>query len=508
MAEANTAESMTPFRRLLVMVPTLLSTTLFVLNQTNVVVALPHMQGSFSATRDQITWVLTSYLVAMAIMTAAAGWFSTRFGRKRVFLISLAGFGVTSFLCAYAPSLEIAVALRLLQGLFGGPIMPITQAIMLDIYPRERSGTALGIWGIGITIGPVLGPIIGGVLTDDYGWPWLFFFNVPFAAIAFLGVFLFVPKPKAETGRSLDWIGFGALSVAIVGIQLVLNRGQSLDWYDSTEVILETAMAALALYILVVRTVTAPGGFLSPRMFMDKNFVLGLIFIFFWGMAVHSPLVILSLRLQSVDELPVSFVGLLMSPRGLGGILAMLLVGRMLARFNPKALAVFGFVMIAFSSWIMQGWAMHANLREVAVAGFLMGTGVALAYVSLTVMAMATLPAKIRVEGVSLYSLMLNMGSGMGIAIAVIVLSQNIQIHHEILSANVSKFSQMFRDHLLPHAWSFGSKSGLTAVEKEVLAQASALAFNQTFRLMAFNAVAIIPFVYLLRRPPRAGRKV
>ncbi|MFN0044685.1 MAG: hypothetical protein ACKVSF_15915, partial [Alphaproteobacteria bacterium] len=187
---------------------------------------------------------------------------------------------------------------------------------------------------------------------------------------------------------------------------------------------------------------------------------------------------------------------------------SMMLVGLMLARFNPKVLAAFGFVMIAFSSWIMQGWAMHANLREVAVAGFFMGTGVAMAYVSLTVMAMATLPAAIRVEGVSLYSLMLNMGSGMGIAIAVIVLSQNIQMNHEILAANVSKFSQMFRDHLLPHAWDFGSKSGLTTVDKEVMVQASALAFNQTFRLMAFNAAAIIPFLYLLSRPPRAGRKV
>ena len=493
--------------RLLAMAPTLLATTLFVMNQTNVVVSLPHMQGTFSATRDQIAWIITSYLVSMTIMTAAAGWFSTRFGRKRVFLLCLAGFGVSSFLCAYAPSLEVAVLLRRIQGITGGPIMPITQAIMLDSYPREKSGTALGIWGIGITIGPVLGPIIGGVLTEDYGWPWVFFFNVPVAAIAFLGVLFFVPEVRRDRSRSLDWTGFIAISVAILCVQLVLNRGQRLDWYDSTEIIVETAIAVLALYVLVVHTATAKKPFLEPRMFHDRNFVLGIVFIFCWGLSVHAPLVILSLRLQSVDALPVWFVGVLMSPRGLGGILAMTLAGRLNAVLNPKILAAFGFFLIAAAGWMMQSWSHTADLWEVGIAGFLMGVGVAQAYVSLTVMAMATVPPQIRVDAVSLYSLFLNMGSGMGIAIAIVALSQFIQISHEQLAENVTKFSDLFRDHLLPHLWDFGSQSGLMAVDRVVQIQANTLAFNRTFFLMSLNAVAVIPFLFLLTRPKKQPPK-
>jgi MFS transporter, DHA2 family, multidrug resistance protein len=498
--------AMTPFRRLLIILPVLMSTTLFVLNQTNVVVALPHMQGAFSATRDQIAWVLTSYIVTTTIVTASTGWFAARFGRKTIFLLSVGFFGLSSVLCANATSLETEVAFRMLQGIAGGPLMPVTQAIMLDIYPRERHGTALGIWGIGITIGPVLGPIVGGFITEDYGWPWVFYFNVPFSALAFLGVLLFVPSSRADKERKLDWFGFAALSVAITAIQLILNRGELEDWYASTEIIVETAVAGIALYMLAVHTLTARHSFLVPEMFKDRNLVFGLIFIFCWAIAAQAPLVMLSLRLQAVDGFPVYMVGLLMAPRGFGGILSMSLAGRALRLFNPKLVSAFGFICIATGSWLMQSWPANVDMWEVGVAGFIMGMGTAQAYVALTTMALASTPVRLRPDAVSLYSVVLNMGSGIGIAICVIVLSQAIQANHEILASHVTLFGDSFREHLLPHAWNLESKKGLTAIDREVVNQATALAFNRTFQVTMFLALLMIPCLNLLTRPKQTAK--
>lgn len=499
-AAQTAAPTITPFRRALIMAPVLISTTLFVLNQTNIVVALPHMQGTFSATQDQIAWVITSYIVAMTIMTASAGWLSNRFGRKTVFVWSVAGFGLASLLCANAPTLETEVMFRLLQGFAGGPILPVTQAIMLDAYPKEKAGTALGIWGIGITIGPVLGPIVGGYITDEYSWPWVFYFNVPLAAALVAGIILFVPAIDRGAPRPFDWAGFAALAIALTAFQVVLARGELHDWFDSTEIIIETAVAVFALYLLVIHTMTAKHPFLDPRIFKDRNVVLGLLFIFSWAMTVNAPLVLLSLRLQTVDGMPVSLVGLLMSPRGLGGILAMSLVGRVLARVNPKLVIVFGFCMIATAAWIMSNWPPNASTWEVSLAGFILGVGVACAYVSLTVIAFSTIATTLRTEAVSFYSLTLNMGSGVGIAVAVIIVTQGIQTNHEILSHNITMYSDLLRSHTLPRYWNYAVRKGLGAVDREVGLQAATIAFNYAFHVITMLAIAIIPFVAFLHR--------
>jgi DHA2 family multidrug resistance protein len=506
-ATATTAAPIaSPAQRALIMAPVLLSTTLFVLNQTNVVVALPHMQGTFSATRDQIAWVITSYLVAMTIMTASAGWFGNRFGRKRVYLASVALFGLASLLCGSAPSIEVEVAFRLLQGIAGGPILPLSQAIILDAYPRERHGAALALWGVGVTLGPVLGPIIGGVITEEYSWPWVFYFNVPFSLVVFLGIWVFVPKgPKVES-RSFDWSGFLALSIALGGFQLVLNRGQRLDWFDSTEIIIETAIAALFLYLLVIHTLTARQSFLNPAIFRDKNVLLGFFFIFGWAITSQTPLFLLSLRLQGVDGLPVATAGFLMSPRGLGGVLSMILVGRLVAYFNPKLLILVGLSSVALGSWIMAKWPIEADLWEVGYAGFIHGFGTAFTYVALTVIAFSTLAPHLRNEAVSLYSLCLNMGTGVGVASAVIVLAQGVQVNHEVLSSNISYFHSLFQDHLLPQAWSFSHMKGLGAVDRVVLQQATAIAFNDAFHLIMIVALSMIPFIVLLTAPKRSRK--
>lgn len=496
----------TPFQRALIMAPVLLSTTLFVLNQTNVVVALPHMQGTFSATRDQIAWVITSYLVAMTIMTASAGWFGNRFGRKRVYLIAIALFGLSSLLCAWAPSIEVEVAFRILQGVAGGPIMPLSQAVILDAYPKERHGSALALWGVGVTLGPVLGPIVGGVITEEYSWPWVFYFNVPFSLVVFLGIWAFVPSGPTVASRRFDWYGFVALSVSLAAFQLVLNRGERLDWFDSTEIVLEAAISALFLYLLVIHTLTARHSFLNPAIFRDRNVLLGLVFIFGWAITSQTPLFLLSLRLQGVDGLPVETAGLLMSPRGLGGVLSMILVGQLIARFNPKILIFIGLSSIAAGSWIMASWPLDADLWQVGYAGFIHGFGTAFTYVALTVIAFATLAPHLRNEAVSLYSLCLNIGTGVGIASAVIVLADGVQVSHEVLAANITYFHDLFRDHLLPQAWSFSHMKGLGAVERVILHQATAIAFNNAFHLIMIVALSMIPFIALLTTPKRSKK--
>ena len=500
------AIAISPSRRVLLLVPLLLSTTLGMINQTNVVVALPHMQGTFSATREQIAWVLTSYLVTVTILTASTGWIGARFGRKQVYMAALAGFGVTSALCANAPTLEAEVLFRLLQGVAAGPIFPVTQSILLDVYPKDRHGEALGLWGVSITIGPVLGPILGGVITEEYGWPWIFYFNVPLAALCLFLVVLWVPETSKAPKRRFDATGFLAMAVMITAFQLVLNRGQTLDWFDSPEIIVATAVAAMALYVLAVHTATAKHSFLDPKLFMDRSFALGLLFIVVWAMMVNGPIVLLSLRLQSVDGLPVDAVGYLMAPRGLGGVASMSVVGYMVRRFNPKAIAAFGFSLIAIAGWMMQGWPPHADRTDVAISGFVLGFGISQAYVSLTVMAMATIAPAQRPDAVSLYSLVANIGMGTGVAVAVFMLAQSVQTHHEVMAHNVTMFNELFRDHLLPHSWNFGSTKGLMAVNEQVNLQATTQAFNDTFRLISLVAAAALPFVFLLARPARTGR--
>jgi DHA2 family multidrug resistance protein len=292
---------------------------------------------------------------------------------------------------------------------------------------------------------------VGGYITEEYSWPWVFYFNIPFAAVLVAGIILFVPATQKGQPRPFDWFGFAALAIALTAFQVVLARGELHDWFSSTEIIVEAAIALLALYVLVVHTATAPHPFLDPRIFKDRNVVLGLLFIFSWAMTVNAPLVLLSLRLQTVDNMPVSLVGLLMSPRGFGGILAMSLVGRVLARVNPKPVIVFGFCMIAAAAWIMSTWPPNASTWEVSLAGFILGIGVACAYVSLTVIAFSTVATQLRAEAVSFYSLTLNMGSGIGIAVSVIIVSQGIQANHEILSHNITLFSDLLRGHALPH---------------------------------------------------------
>lgn len=502
MAEASAVHpsiAATPLRRALAMASIMLATMIFVMNQTNVIVALPHMQGSFSATTDQIAWVITAFILTLTIVTAATGWLSARMGRKQLFLVSVAGFTVTSFLCAIATTLEAEVAFRALQGALGAPIIPLSQAIALDTYPKEKHGTALSLWGLSLTVGPVLGPIIGGYVTEMYSWPWVFLFNLPVGVLVLIGVMATVHPTPHDASRRLDWIGFAAIALTLSALQIVLNRGQHLDWFDSTEIVLAALATLLGAYVFVVHSATTERPFVERALLRDRNVVLGFVLITLWGMVLHSPLVLLSLRLQGLEDYPVMTAGFLMAPRGVGGCLAMLLVGRAVKLVPAKACVCIGLTSVATGAWIMAHWPMHAADAQVTLSAILLGFGTSFAWVPLSMLTFATLAPQHRTEGVSLFNLFLNMGSSLGITIAVLVLTNGIQVSHEQLIAFVSPFNKLFHDALTPHLWDLDTRAGLRTLDREVGRQAMSIAFNNAFLMVCAIAVAAIPLVFCYR---------
>jgi DHA2 family multidrug resistance protein len=336
--------------RLIVTICTVLATLMQALDTTIANVALPYMQGSFAAAPDQITWVLTSYIVAAAIMTAPIGWLSARFGRKALFIVCLGGFTVASVLCGLANSLEQMVIFRLLQGAFGAGLVPLSQATMLDLYPLEQRGSAMALWGVGVMVGPILGPTLGGYLTDIYNWRWVFFINVPFGIAGIAGLALFLRERSGSAGLKFDWIGFAALSLGLGALQLVLDRGEVKDWFGSTEILIETVLALLGLYLFIVHIATAKKPFIPPQIFRDLNFSIGLLIMFAVGMVLLASSALLAPYLQTLGNYPVAQAGMLMAPRGVGTMAAMMLAGRLVNRLDPRLLMFAGFAMLAESA--------------------------------------------------------------------------------------------------------------------------------------------------------------
>jgi MFS transporter, DHA2 family, multidrug resistance protein len=326
----------------------ILATLMQALDSTIANVALPHMQGSISASQDQIAWVLTSYIAAAAIMTPLTGYLATRFGTRRLFLIAIAGFTIASMLCGIAQSLTQIVLFRLLQGVFGAPLVPLSQAVLLNIYPKERQGFAMALFGMGAMAGPVLGPVIGGWLTDEYSWRFVFYINLPVGILDFLGMMIFLPAGRAGAAQKLDWLGFGTLSVAICAFQILLDRGEQLDWFGSSEIWIEAIIAASSFYVFLVHTFTSDKPFVNPRLFLDRSFVAGTLIIFTVGLTYYASLALQPPYLQTLMNYPVVTAGLVLGPRGLGTMFAMLLAGQLMGRIDPRLLLGIG---LALTAW-------------------------------------------------------------------------------------------------------------------------------------------------------------
>lgn len=486
--------------RIVVMTASVLATGMTALDMTIGAVALPYMRGSLSATQDQIGWVLTSYIVATAIVMPASGWLANRFGRKRVYIIAMIGFTVASVLCGLAASLSQEVAFRALQGAFGGPLVPLSQTIVLDTYPRKEHGKAIAIWGFGVVLGPVLGPTLGGYLTEAYGWPWIFYINVPIGIVAISCAFAGLPASVPRKSARLDLLGFLALAIAIAAVQTMLDRGGRQDWFSSTEIIIEAALAGLALYLLIVHTATARRSFINTEMFADRNFAIGIFLIFAFGFILLPPFALLPAFLQDLRGIPISTVGLLLSPRSLGVMFGMVLAGRLLNRVEPRGLMVAGLLLVAWGAFDMTGWTTSVGDRAVVVNGIISGFGMGLLYSPLFTLSFATLKSSLRVEATGLFQLMRNVGSSVSVAVFLTLLARNTTIVRSSIVEHVTPFNPAFGASSLGGLWNLQTPAGLAAIDREVTRQAQMVAYVNDFYLLGIIALAMIPLALLLRR--------
>jgi len=477
----------------------MLATVMQALDTTIANVALPHMQGALSATLDQVGWVLTSYIIAAAIMTPPTGFLAARFGRKRVFLAAVSGFTIASMLCGAATSLNEMVVFRLLQGAFGAGLVPLSQAVLLDTYPRERHASAMAMWGVGVMVGPILGPTLGGYLTEVYNWRWVFYINLPFGLLALLGILSFVPETERDRGRPLDWFGFTLLSLAIGALQLMLDRGQSQDWFTSGEIIIESVLSALFLYLFVVHMLTHRRPFLEPGLFRDRNFSIGLVFIFVVGIILLATLALLPPFLQNLMGYPVVTTGFVLAPRGVGTMIAMLLVGRLSGKVDPRAMILAGLCLTAVSLWEMSQFTLQVDTWSIVRTGVTQGLGLGFIFVPLSTITFATLRPQWRNEGTAMFSLMRNIGSSIGISVMVTLLARNTQVNHALLSDQLTPFNNALQ--AAGHAWAPDTLAGVLALNSEVTRQAAAIAYLGDFRMMMWMTLLALPLLALLRRP-------
>jgi DHA2 family multidrug resistance protein len=478
-----------PLNRGMITISVMLATIMQALDSTIANVALPHMQGTLSATQDQMSWVLTSYIVAAAIMTPLTGWLANRFQRKRVFLISIAGFTVASALCGAATSLPQIVLFRLLQGISGAALVPLSQAILFDINPPENFGKAMSVWGVGVTMGPILGPALGGWLTEDYNWRWVFYINLPIGILAFCGLLFFLPESKKQHEDKFDFFGFGMLSIGIGALQLMLDRGELKDWFGSTEIIIEAILAGLGFYLFLVHMLTTPKPFLNPALFKDRNFVIGNVFIFLVGIVLFATLALLPPMLQDLMNYPVITTGLVTAPRGMGTMVAMMVVGRLVGRIDVRLIIGTGLALTCWSLWQMTQFSLLMNEWPIISSGLSQGFGIGLVYVPLSTITFATLTGSMRTEGTAFFSLMRNLGSSIGISVVQFMLTRNTQTMHASLG-----------EHITPYRFFHASQAKLLALNAEVTQQASIVAYLDDFKLMLVLTIASVPLLLVFRR--------
>jgi DHA2 family multidrug resistance protein len=476
----------------------MLATVMNSLDSTIANVALPHMAGSVSASYDQITWVLTSYIIAAAIMTPLTGWLSMRIGRKAMFLFSIAGFTVASMLCGVSQSLVEIVGFRLLQGLCGAALIPLSQAVVLDLYPPSQVGQVMAIWGAGAILGPIFGPMLGGWLTDNFSWRWVFFINLPVGVLAFSAVSVFMTHDRSGKARPFDFLGFGALVVAIGGMQLVLDRGPTQDWFSSPEIWTEALLGAGGLYVFVVQTLTSRHPFFDRALALDRNFLTCNVFGFFIGLILFSTMALLPPVMQGPMGYSVFGAGLVMMPRGLGSFAAMFVVGRLVGRVDTRLILLAGLGLCAMAMLGMSHFDLSMDAMPFVTTGIVQGLGIGLLFVPLSVTAFATLDPGLRAEGTAMYTLVRNIGSSVGISLMEAFNTRQAAVAHADMAAHVQPSNPVFAAGI-PSALNPATNGGLEALNGEITRQASMVGLIDVFHLMLLLIFALIPLLLLMR---------
>jgi DHA2 family multidrug resistance protein len=489
-------------RQWLILLMVQLSNMLFGMTITVANLVLPQVRGTLSATQDEISWVITLNLVATAVATPMTGWLASRLGWRRMMFSTVLGFTIASFLCGIATSLETLVLARVAQGLFGAPIMPMGQAILLATFPRHLQPFALVMWGVGAVFGPVIGPILGAMATEAYNWRAAFFMIVPPGLLTLACIWLALAEHTSRSSVFFDWIGFLALSTAIVAAQLIFDRGQRLDWFDSREIVICAVIGSVAFWIFMAHCLTAEQPFLNPRLLLDRNFSVGLLVAFTMGMLTFTSLVLFPSLLHDLRGYPDSVIGTLIAARGIGNWTAFFFIAQ-LTRIAPRFAIGAGLAIQAAGGFWMSKFDINVTESSVFWSHYLMGLGQSVAFTPMTLLAFATLPRHQITEGSAVFTLMRNFGSSLFISLSVMVLIRSTSMNY----ARLVEFINPYRDALtlaaLPASWSFESSVGLLRVSGEVQRQAAMIGYINAFHLMAIVAALAVPLAFLMRPPPR-----
>lgn len=494
----------TAANRNLITAGVLFATTMSAIDTTVVNVSLPHMMAGLSASPEQITWVITSYIVAMAVTMPLSGWLIARLGVKPVLLLSVAGFTLASMLCGIASSLPEIVLFRIAQGVTAAPLLPAGQSVLIGINPPERLGRALAATAMSAMAAPAVGPVLGAWLTDQLSWRWCFYINLPFGVASILLILAFLPKGDLQP-RKFDFLGYMSLALAIAAFQLMLDRGPSRDWLESPEVCIEAIVALAAFWVYVTHSLTAAHPLFSPGVARDRNFVTGSIFAFVGAVILYCTLTLTPIMMQGVMGYPVKEAGYLSMPRGVTMILTTFVVGRLDAVVDRRLMVSLGLSLIGLACWRMSHFDLTMNPGSIAIASALQGVGQGMTSVSLSTLAFATIGPSLRPDASAITTLLRNIAASISVATMQGLTAMNAQAMHDSLSAHLNTADPVVRSGLPASLWP-GSAQGALALDAEVSRQATMVAYLNDFRLLMLIALVCAPLVLLLRRAPAATR--
>jgi len=476
----------------------MLATLMNTLDSTIANVALPHIQGSVSAAQDQITWVLTSYIIATAIMTPLSGWISEKIGRKRMLMLSIAGFTAASMLCGIATNLPEIVLYRLLQGIAGASLMPISQAVMLDVYPQRLIPRVMSIWSAAVIMGPIIGPTLGGWITENLTWRWVFYINLPIGILAFLGLYTFMAHDEGGRQRPFDFLGFGTLVMFVLGFQVMVDRGPSQDWFHSSEIWAELIIALIGVYVFVIQTATAQHPFFHRDLAKDRNYVASVVFSFFVGALLFSTSALLPSFMQTLLGYSAMQSGVASMPRGLGSLISFLAIPWLVQRFGARIVLFSGVIFNVVSTWQMGQFDLSMTAEPIMIAGFIQGLGTGLMFAPLNTLGYATLDPRHRAEGTVVSTMARSLGSSAGISVVQAMLIRDSALAHARLAERVTTGDPVARALLPPWMDPYNS-SGIQILNGEVTRQGSMLSYANVFSWMALSVIFLIPLILMLK---------
>jgi DHA2 family multidrug resistance protein len=482
----------------------MLATLMNTLDSTIANVALPHIQGSVSAAQDQITWVLTSYIIAAAIMTPLSGWLAQKIGRKRMFMMSIFGFVLASMLCGIATSLPEIVLFRLLQGIAGASMMPLSQSVMLDMYPLKQIPQVMAIWSSAVILGPILGPALGGWLTENFTWRWVFYINLPIGIVSFIVLYFYMDRDEGGRERPFDFLGFGALITFICGFQLLLDRGPSQDWFDSKEIWVEAVMAAIGLWVFIVQTFTSEHPFFHRDLIRDRNFVTTTIFGFFTGAILYASSALLPTMMQGLLGYSVLQSGLASMPRGVGSLIAFLSVPVLLHRFGARPVLLTGLLISMVAIWQMTRFDLAMTAEPIIVSGFVQGLGTGLLFAPLSSLAYVTLSPVHRTEGTVVSTMVRSLGSSAGISVIQAGIIAKSAMAHSAIAGRVQPSDPVW-SAVAPSFMNPATSLGAQVLNGEVTRQATMIAYDAMFGLMIPLVIGMIPLLLFVRPPAQPG---